>query len=293
MHDLPDALKKYPKHLVDRLSHDDIDKIRRNEILHHSILDLLKLQTDLGNDVNFCITQGIEIKWQNQFWHRALFRAFFAFVEGMLYQFKQIALKTEGTRFDCGLTMAEIALLKGENYDLKENGKINVRTNEFPSFKSNFRFTFNILSKAFGLTQGIDFNQDDSWGRLLDAYQTRNRLVHPKSVTDLNVDDKEMENIALAYKWYSEQTKTLAEAITEVIQKATLEIRAEGKAKLDLIQSHAQTFFLQMQDVQFLQSLLNSEKIQHLSKDEIEQVNSKLDNLKRVLAENFKNMPRP
>ena len=114
---------------------------------------------------------------------RALVRSVFAFVESMLFAMKQEILNTPH-----GFTIGEFALLRDESYELAENGEARVKTAKL-TLKSNLKFTFASWAKATETTCKLDLS-DDGWQNFQAAIKVRDRLMHPKRASDLNVTEE-------------------------------------------------------------------------------------------------------
>lgn len=288
---LPKSLRNAPQNLLDRLSEVDIKKIRQNELLEDTVAELLKLQIELNSDVAYCIERGLDEKWQSQFWRRALFRAVFAHIEGILYQLKQIAFQTQGTRFDCNFALAEVALLKEETYSLNENGTIRIKTDDFPRFKSNFRFVFSIVIKAFQLQFRIDFDNDSGWSQLNEALKIRNRLTHPKESSQLIVTDKELETLNKVDVWFASQVQSLFGEITQVFSKGSLDVKREGAEQRKQMFDKAHGLVAQLQNIEFTQTFLNKAISQtDISSAELDEALSRLEKIKQNFVEAFKDL---
>ena len=130
---------------------------------------------------------------------RALVRSVFAFVESMLFAMKQqilIAL----VEAPHGFTIAEFALLRDESYEVAENGEARVKTAKI-TLKSNLKFTFASWAKALGTKSKLDLS-DEGWQNFQAALKVRDRLMHPKRASDLDVTEEEIKSATAAYFWF-------------------------------------------------------------------------------------------
>ena len=107
---------------------------------------------------------------------RALVRAFFAAVEGLSYQMRQVTLASlAGTEF---VTEQEVQLLREVRHSLDDKG----RPKEAPSFlpfPDSLLFSLSIYAK----NHGADFEVDKSqrgWQALRQTTQVRNNVTHPR-----------------------------------------------------------------------------------------------------------------
>ena len=149
---------------------------------------------------------------------RSFVRAVFALIEGVNYRTKQVAI-SEST----GWTAAELAMLKEEAYSLDNQGRIAVRSARI-ALLPNIRFTFDALSRSFGVSFELRVS-GRGWEALQRAVQTRDRLMHPKAIGDLNLSASELANVKTAYNWFVANTVLCLKAI---ITRLTDRIQALG-----------------------------------------------------------------
>ena len=68
-------------------------------------------------------------------------------------------------------------------------------------FRDNLKETFKIFAKAHTISSSTDFSVS-GFVELCEAFELRNKLMHPKTVFDLGVDDKALDNADRGLKWF-------------------------------------------------------------------------------------------
>ncbi len=120
---------------------------------------------------------------------RQLIRALFAYIEGATFTIKTIAIQiclNRGRELSVGeqFVAAEI------RHELNDHGKVVERKAKL-RFTSNVRFAFALLERAYGVTGYFDPSQT-WWLRLKDSEVVRDRLMHPRLLSDLLVAPREV-----------------------------------------------------------------------------------------------------
>jgi hypothetical protein len=140
---------------------------------------------------------------------RALFRNYFAFIDGMTYQFRRIALIC--AEYDSNLlTTRESQIIKEERYRLNHKG-VSEAVPEYQSVLPSILFSIRCFARVWGAT----FEPDTShhgWDALQKFVKIRNGLEHPKSVRDLELDDNQRQIGTDAAQWWKQTVIQLLEA---------------------------------------------------------------------------------
>lgn len=149
---------------------------------------------------------------------RLIVRSIFSFIEGMIFQLKQVSLiaAAEKTR---PLLPEEIAMAKEEDYELDESGVIKSVKAKL-RFKGNFRFAFKLFVKSNALDQKYmpDLGGHE-WAKLANALKIRDRITHPKSASDLTITDEEIQNALRVYDWvYAQIFLVVGRGLTKSIR---------------------------------------------------------------------------
>lgn len=133
------------------------------------------------------------------FSHRTVVRTFFSLVEGLAFQLRQVtvaSLEPHPGR----LTVAELALLREERYSLNNKGETEASEN-FQRILPNLLFTI----RCYGKNHGASFEPDTShhgWQALQRAVTIRNRITHPKSISDLTIGVEDQQSLIDASAWW-------------------------------------------------------------------------------------------
>lgn len=143
---------------------------------------------------------------------RLLVRSIFAFIEGIVYRIKQIALASPDSSH---LTPAERAIAAEEDYELDSRGEVFIRPSRI-KFLANIRFALMLYPKAEGVSFKVDFS-GSGWEALQKAAKVRDRITHPKVLSDLMISDDEIHDAVYGFEWINRQiTKLLAIVLLDV-----------------------------------------------------------------------------
>lgn len=145
----------------------------------------------------------------NESAHRSLIRTHFAFMEGMLYQLRRVALATayEHPNF---FSFEEISILLEKNFRLNEKGEISDIKSP-GRFLPSMLFSFTTYAKLHGLS--FRANKDgEGWAAMRKYVEIRNQLVHPKGMDDLDIDSEKIRISDTAAMWFKE---TLLKLLSE------------------------------------------------------------------------------
>jgi hypothetical protein len=163
--------------------------------------------------------ENLEKQPDSPFARRVYIRSVFAYIEGAVWILKDACLHAKpkvGTVRK--VSSAEVALLQEESYQLKENGSIRI-TKMNLNLVDNIKFTFQYINHLF--TGTIDLQLDKEIGTHLKvSKEIRNRLAHPKQISDLTISDKEIELCQKVAVWFNVKTQ---EAIELMIKSGITE----------------------------------------------------------------------
>lgn len=133
---------------------------------------------------------------------RQYVRTVFAMIEGTIYVMKQLA--QNGIE---KLSAAELALIAEELYDLNDKGEPIIRPN-YLKLEKNIKFAFSIYAKSVGLTYTLPVHES-GWNSLKQSIKLRNRLMHPKNFSNLDVTDDEFNSAVATHEWFDQKYKEL------------------------------------------------------------------------------------
>ncbi|MHB1077722.1 MAG: hypothetical protein ACYCZG_17105 [Thiobacillus sp.] len=142
--------------------------------------------------------------YSEAFIKRTYIRSFFAMIEGVIFQLKQIALQanSEAKIF----TDNEIQkLLEQEKY-LTEDGVVKDRKIK-TKLLTNLEFAILSVVKVLNLNYKID--KDSGWEQLGLAIKIRDRITHPKTTKSLLIDSDDMEILGRANSWFRDEAARL------------------------------------------------------------------------------------
>jgi hypothetical protein len=143
-----------------------------------------------------------------EFNKRTLVRTCAALVEGLAYQLRQVTLATlQGTDV---LDEGELTILKETKCQLSKQGGVEERAN-FQSTLPMLLFRLRVYAKNHGAVY-LPKTSDNGWGSLRKAFALRDRLMHPKSLQDLNVTDDSGADFAAGIKWWDDSVSELLSA---------------------------------------------------------------------------------
>src|SRR5262245_19139556 len=105
------------------------------------------------------------------------------------------------------LTAAERMLAADREPRVTDTGTVTERPARLPTL-SNARFAFKVLAKVVDSPYQLDVT-GKGWLTLQHAMAIRDRLLHPKTLDDLTVTDRQIRDVLRAYKWFHEQVVLL------------------------------------------------------------------------------------
>jgi hypothetical protein len=156
---------------------------------------------------------------KNQIYRRMAVRNFCAEVEGMIHAFKWAVLLCYQA-FGVRVTSAEIAALREESCDLDSGGNATPKSQHF-AFAQNFKFGCNMFARVFQCSYSVDY-RSDGWVCVKQAFDVRNRLMHPKMSKGLEVSDAEVLVLKKASSWLQGVSQRLLDTsdIAKVVARA-------------------------------------------------------------------------
>jgi hypothetical protein len=125
---------------------------------------------------------------------RDLVRAVFAAIEGLHWQLKEDVLGHPSLK----MSVHERAAMAEETYLVDDKGKVRVVPRFLP-LPHAIRLVVHMVQR-YRPTYRIDFSHV-GWSNLKAAIEVRNRLVHPKKIEDLTVEDGEVEATLSGFAW--------------------------------------------------------------------------------------------
>jgi hypothetical protein len=166
-----------------------------------------------------------------QYWRRALVRAFFAKVEGVIYCMKRIAYSC---RFqpDVKFSEGELTSLIEKTHQPNDKGEVAAQRMQIP-MKNNIKFAFSAYARAHLVDYKLNVG-DNRWNDFKNSLLVRDRLTHPKEAHNLEVSDEELKSLQRAFDWFSECTKEVSDLADRALEsKLRADLPPELMAQLD------------------------------------------------------------
>lgn len=138
---------------------------------------------------------------EHEFSARQLVRAFFAYVEGTIYSLKGFA----GAQLAfMGLVLEEHEwdLIHEYQHVLDDNGKVKHQRAAIRLIP-NLKFMLSMLGDTMGADE-VDFNKKNWWPAFRRSIKVRDRLMHPKSLSDMNISYGELGDLIEAREGFDE-----------------------------------------------------------------------------------------
>ena len=93
--------------------------------------------------------------------------------------------------------------------EYEENGVIKTKPAFLP-FRDNIKATFTVFAKAHATQVALRCG-DAGFNDLCDTFELRNKLMHPKSLFDLEVSDKAVAAADQGMKWFDSTLRAVLE----------------------------------------------------------------------------------
>ena len=130
---------------------------------------------------------------------RLYVRSTFATIEAVIYVMKQIALASHPDPKCQTISEADRAFALEQAYKLTDSGDVEARPTKI-ALEANIRFAFKLLAKATSVSDVLDVS-GAGWQSFQRAVKVRDRITHPKRVSDLTIADSEYADVSAAFKW--------------------------------------------------------------------------------------------
>lgn len=149
----------------------------------------------LRSDVNRA-SEAWKAAREDQFWRRNVVRCVFAFTEALLWYLRRT---TPILAEVSNVTFSEDELLLLEERRKVRRSGVDVLEPKYLRFQDGVKFTFQSVSKALGVVNP-DFGQV-GFQALCKTSDLRNRIMHPKSLFDLEVTDQSIKEAQEGLAW--------------------------------------------------------------------------------------------
>jgi hypothetical protein len=176
--------------------------------------DLVALATAANEDVKASAAL-ISATDGSQFARRTFVRTVFAYVEAWITI--QRLLLQESVQFGLiSLSPAELALLRGDRYEITDSGSVRVTTDRVPSGDRVVRFLLATVASAYRLPSRTHFS-GSGWQAFADSWKIRNRLTHPKAASHLHVSDADLQTVGEGHVWLMAAITRLTNDVTALL----------------------------------------------------------------------------
>jgi len=149
---------------------------------------------------------ALEENKSSQYLRRCVVRTVFSFIEAVIESIKWELRSSVRTGQFTG------ALTEREQETLGSLHVIGPRSDKFLPLDQNVKRTFRLATKVWQL-KGFRLNTDgEDFQDFLRAKSARNRLTHPKTLYDIEVNDNDMHCHTIAGMWVQSELRRLYEA---------------------------------------------------------------------------------
>jgi len=160
---------------------------------------LSALLAELAGELH-SLLKGKDRKKLSQPERRVFVRSAFATIEAEVYVMKQMAVSWHpGLKWRPTISEAERAFAQEHEYRLTDSGDVETRRAKI-SLEANLRFAFKLLAKAGSVPSELDVSGSE-WQSFRRAIKIRDRITHPKSVSDLNISDEDYNEVTAGLRW--------------------------------------------------------------------------------------------
>ena len=154
-----------------------------------------------------------------QYNNRVFFMVSFSMIEAMINSLKQAALYIHENysmkiydykadiiypklwdTFETRITNEEVLILKEETPNVKKNGEVSTRPSFLPT-EISLKLSFHLFSKVINLDYRLNYS-DSSYIKLRKSIKVRNRIVHPKDASSLEITDRETADLSIGFNWF-------------------------------------------------------------------------------------------
>ncbi len=171
------------------------------------IQDLLSLWATLTADV---LESRQALQHPTPFVRRQYIRTVVAKVEGFTAMLKRLAATSPGAN---SISPSEHLLLLEQTPVLNDKGRPEL-LKQFPRLEVNLRFAVRTYARVYGVDYDLPVS-DHEWDHLCRTIKTRNRLMHPKSQSDLDVTDDELADAHTGMSWLDDKHRAVQELIID------------------------------------------------------------------------------
>jgi hypothetical protein len=157
---------------------------------------------------------------------RELVRTVYALFEASTFYLKRIAVTT-ARGGGLKLNREATAALLDESYGVKSDGSPYSRRAKIPTL-SNIKLSLGALAICAQASYAPSYD-DGGWAALCTGLEVRDRLTHPKSLSDLEVLEEELGQVRRAVRWYHDTLTASFKAAADAALARYNEIVSKAK----------------------------------------------------------------
>jgi len=166
---------------------------------HRALVELSRaLLHELATELR-TVLQGRTRNELPQSERRMHIRGIFATIEAVIYVMKQIALAAHPDPKCLTISEAERAFAMERVFKLMPSGDVEQQAAKIP-LETNIKFAFKLLAKAGSASTVLDISGTE-WQSLQGAIKVRDRITHPKNISDLTISDTELSDAMIGFNW--------------------------------------------------------------------------------------------
>jgi hypothetical protein len=167
----------------------DDDDRTTGELLETLDSDYLKCYQHLFRQLNLAETTADgSILADTEFEARQLIRAAFAYIEGATFVLK-VAATFDAEEKNIDLTPQQHHFIFEADFEINDKGQVTEKPAQIPLVR-NVLFAFSVFAEANGIPYKLD-TKARWWMLMLSSIRVRDRLMHPRTPSDLDVSSAE------------------------------------------------------------------------------------------------------
>lgn len=192
------------------ISYFELEINKKDTQFEKSIVELVDIFNMTKKDCDEMLAKHSE-EPENQLWRRLFIKAVYSHIEAICFNMKQMTYYLLKRQSDRKLKIAEVAMLLEKSYYLDRQGKAVTRKPPHIKPQWNLQFALKTFARATGNKNFILDKKNEGWQSYSEGVDIRNRITHPKNVSDLRITDEEIMKIKKALKWFREKFRQLIE----------------------------------------------------------------------------------
>ena len=98
------------------------------------------------------------------------------------------------------ITNEEVLILKEKLPNVKNTGEVSTRPHFLPT-EVSLKLAFHLFSKVINSDYRLNYS-DSSYKKLIESMKVRNRIVHPKDASSLEITGREVVDMCAGVIWF-------------------------------------------------------------------------------------------